>query len=584
MLMRYGLIGNCKTAALVDDRGSIDWCCLPAFDSASTFARLLDPRGGHFAVTLDGPCTTSQRYLPSTNILETTFDNGTDAFVLTDYLPRYREDDTYHYPVEIHRLLTPLRGQPHVRIDFAPQLNYAAGDTPLHVHPHVITATHEMEHIYLYSDLPLACIVGDRPIPLTQPAWLLLTYHEKMVAPTGAIVRACFEKTRHYWETWASRCRLPDRYRDAALRAALVLKLMVYEDTGAIIAAPTTSIPEVPGEERNWDYRYCWLRDASFTLETFKQIGHFKEAREFIHFLLHLLESKRTTVQIVYGISGRTDLAEYTLPHLAGYRHNGPVRVGNQAALTRQNDIFGEILNVIYRYYVHYAMEPITDEIWSLVKFLVHTTVRDWASPDAGIWEFRHTKMHFTFSKLLSWVALDRGIKIARHLGKTHALDQWEPVAEAIRQDIEQRGWNNTVGAYTQSYDSPHLDASILRMEQYGFLRTNNPRWQATVRCCQQQLMHQGFAFRYTAPDDFGKPRSAFLLASCWMAQALASIGAHDEATDILDLVLGTANHLGLLSEDVDPATGELLGNFPQAYSHMAVINLANYLSTVIKG
>ncbi|MDO8644170.1 MAG: glycoside hydrolase family 15 protein, partial [bacterium] len=577
-IMRYGLIGNCKTAALVHETGSIDWCCLPNFDSPSAFGRILDAQGGHFQVSLAGTAKTSQVYLPQTNILQTEFDDGENAFVVLDFMPRYREGSTYQRPAEIHRILKPLRGKPLLNISFRPRLNYARGETSIRQRTSVMTAANNLESIFLYSSLPLQNIIEEKAISLEKEEYLLLSYHEKVEAPTLAYTHEMFEKTKNYWETWSSHCRLPSLYSEAVLRSALVLKLMTYDETGAIIAAPTSSLPEILHEERNWDYRYCWLRDASLMLDALKSIGHFEEARAFIHFLLHLFESKQAKIQIVYGIDGRTDLEEKILDHLKGYKGSGPVRIGNNACHTQQNDIFGEIVNTLYLYYFHYEFEKMPDEVWSLVKFLVNTIARDWPTEDAGIWEFRHRKAHFTFSKTLSWVALDRGIKIAQKLKKDYAVANWRPIVERIRGDIEEKGWNEEQKAYTQIYHSSNFDASLLLMNHYGFIDKKDPRWISTVLRCEESLVKKGYGFRYTAADDFGKPKNAFIVASLWIAKALCSIGEKERGKILFENILSKANHLGLLSEDIDPETGELLGNFPQAYSHMEVINTANRL------
>ncbi|MBI4411829.1 MAG: glycoside hydrolase family 15 protein [Deltaproteobacteria bacterium] len=578
MSLQYGIIGNCKTAALVHESGSIDWCCLPNFDSPSAFASLLDPQGGYFKVASAGTARHSQRYIPKTNILETEFDDGENSFMVVDFMPRYRDGNGYKRPVEICRLLRPLKGRPAVRVSFNPRLNYARGETVISEKPDVIMAVNDVEDLYLYSNLPLSDILRDHPIPLTQDAFLLLTYHEKVDPPSLAGAYESFERTKNYWETWSSHCRLPEIEPEAVLRSALTLKLMTYEDTGAIIAAPTTSLPEILHKGRNWDYRYCWLRDASLMLDALKSIGHFEEASAFIHFVLRICESKQTKVQIVYGIDARTDLEEKTLPHFLGYQNSGPVRIGNQAARTKQNDIFGEVLNMIYLYFFHYGFEPMNEEVWSLVKFLVNTSIREWKTQDAGIWEFRHSKAHFTFSKVLSWVAVDRGMKIAQKLGKTETAAKWASLVLEIRADILEKGWSDDMGSFTQAYGSPNYDASLLQLQRYGFLAADDPRWVSTVLRCEEALIRKGFGFRYTSADDFGKPESSFILATLWIAKALWSIGRKERGVELFEKTLAHANHLGLLSEDIDIHTGELLGNFPQAYSHMAVINTANLL------
>lgn len=577
--MHYGIIGNCKTCALVHETGSIDWLCLPKFDSPSVFATILDPDAGRFQISLPDGKPGRQSYIPRTNILTTEFDDGENAFVVIDFMPRYAHGSGYEKALEIHRILKPLRGSPKVRIVFNPRFNYAKGDSRICVRSDVITASLRLESLFLYSDFPLEKIAAAEPIPLDKEAFCLLSYHEKLMPPSLATSHEMMKKTKQYWETWSSHCRLPAHYADAVLRSALTLKLMIYEESGAIIAAPTTSLPETLHETRNWDYRYCWLRDASLMLEALKSIGHFEEARGFIRFLLKIFESKRNKIQIVYGIGGRTDLDEKILIHLKGYQNTGPVRIGNNACHTQQNDIFGEMLNTIYLYYFHYQIEPMPEEVWSLVKFLVNTISRDWETPDAGVWEHRHHKEHFTFSKILSWVAMDRGIQIARQIGKAYAVSNWTPIADKIRLDIEEKGWIKSAGAFTQTYGSRHLDASLLLMERYGFMKADDPRWIETVKQCEKHLVQNGFVFRYTNADDFGKPKSAFIVAGLWMAKALFSIGEKKKAVDMFEKILSHANPLGLLSEDIDTETGNLLGNFPQAYSHMAVINTANLIS-----
>ncbi len=577
--MRYGIIGNCKSAALVHESGSIDWCCLPNFDSPSVFAKLLDPDGGQFHVSLAEKATTTQSYVSQTNILQTDFHDGDKSFTLFDLMPRYQDGASYQRPVEIIRILKPTCGKPVIKINFTPRLNYASGATAVKQRMNFITASTGFESLFLYTNLPLANIIEDRPIILDKESYLLLTYHEKLLPPSLDYALDMFEKTKTYWQGWSSHCRLPSLEPAAVLRSALTLKLMTFEDTGAIVAAPTTSLPEILGEERNWDYRFCWLRDSSLMLESLKSIGHFDEARAFIHYLLRLFESKQTKIHILYGIGMTSKTEEIILAHLKGYKNSVPVRIGNKAAEMQQNDIFGEILNTLYLYYFHYEFEKMPDEVWSLVKFLVNTISREWATEDSGIWEYRNQKSHFTFSKTLSWAALDRGIAIAKRLGMDYAVANWQPIAEEIYHDIHKKGWNEQLKSFTQIYGSKNTDASLLQMHRFGFIKRDDPRWIGTVRRCEKELLKNGFVYRYTTADDFGRPKSAFILASLWLTKALHSIGDKQKALMLFKKVLSHANHLGLLSEDIDPETGELLGNFPQAYSHMAVINAANYLS-----
>ncbi|HEX6790008.1 MAG TPA: glycoside hydrolase family 15 protein [Candidatus Krumholzibacteria bacterium] len=577
--MRYGIIGNCNTAALVHESGAIDWCCLPRFDSASIFASILDPAGGTFKVAHARPARITQSYLHGTAILRTEFDDGESAFALTDFMPRYHDGRGFQKPLEIHRVITPLRGRPAVEVVFNPRLDYARNRTSVVRRDGMIEVTNALEDVFLYSSLDLGRVMTSEPIEISSEEFLVLSYHEKLAVPNHAYVREMMERTRLQWEEWARGCHLPAEWGEQVLRSAITLKLLIYEDTGAMVAAATTSLPETVGEVRNWDYRFCWLRDSSLVLEALASMGQFSEMRGFVNFLLQLFESKQTRVQILYRVDGSPDLDEEILPHLAGYRDSKPVRIGNAASRTRQNDIFGEVLNTIHLYYMKYQLEPLPEEMWSLVKFMVRTSAREWANRDAGIWEYRHRRRHFTHSKILSWVAVDRGVDIARRLGRNGVAQEWQPVATAIREEVLQRAWNAKVGAFTQAYRSQALDVAILQATRFGFLEDGDPRWVSTVRACEKSLCRNGYTFRYTSADDFGVPRSAFIIATLWMAKALDTIGDSAAARAFFEHMLARANHLGLLSEDVDIETGELLGNFPQAYSHMAVINTAHQLS-----
>jgi len=577
--MRYGIIGNCNTAALVHETGSIDWCCLPRFDSPSIFGALIDPAAGAFKVAPVRPARVAQSYLHGTAILRTEFDDGESAFALTDFMPRYHDGRTWQKPLEIHRVLTPLRGRPAVSIAFNPRLDYGRNRTHIARRDGLIEVTNALEDIFLYASLDLDAVLAETPMEIDDEHFMVLSYHEKMSPPTHAYVRDLMERTRTQWEDWSRHCHLPAEWADQVLRSAITLKLLTYEDTGAMVAAATTSLPETIGEVRNWDYRFCWLRDSSLVLEALARCGQFDEMRGFVRFLLGVFESKQTKVQIAYRIDGSPDLDEEILPHLAGYRDSRPVRIGNAASRTRQNDIFGEVLNTIYLYSCRYELEPMTEEMWSLVKFMVRTSAREWANRDAGIWEYRHRRRHFTHSKILSWVAVDRGAEMATRVGHTGLAREWKSVAQTIHADILQRGWSQKIGAFTQAYRSQALDISILQAERFGFIEPGDPRWISTVRACEKALGRNGFTMRYTSADDFGVPRSAFIIASLWMVKALDVIGEHESARASFERVLGCANHLGLLSEDVDTQTGELLGNFPQAYSHMALINAAHQLS-----
>lgn len=581
--MQYGVIGNCKSAALVHLTGSIDWLCLPRFDSPSIFARILDTeRGGHFAVApVASAALPTQRYIPYTNVLETTYDLGDTAFRILDCMPRYRRWETLFRPVEVHRLIEPIRGAPRVRVEFRPALDYARGRTVIScVGDSVIRALRGVEEVFLYTNLKASAVLASEELTLTEPAFFVLSYHERLRPPSMGEVMDVFRRTVAYWESWSARSIAPLLYHDEVLRSALTLKLLCYEDTGAVVAAITTSLPEIVGESRNWDYRYCWLRDSSFTLDALKSLRHEDEASNFIRFLLRTVESRAEGMRIMYGIDGRAQLKEEELRHLSGYKGSRPVRIGNAAFRQRQHDIYGEILNTLYLYYVHHRFRAeIDDEVWSLVRFLVSSTEKNWRTRDAGLWEYRGRARHFTFSKVLSWVALDRGARIAHYVGREAEFQRWHSARNRIKEDILQKAFDPALGSFTQSYGAGDLDAANLLMPSYGFLPATDPRFRGTVAATEKHLVKKGFCFRYTNPDDFGIPKSAFLVCTFWLVEALYRIGEEERARALFDSLLQRANHLGLFSEDIDIDTLELTGNFPQGFCHVAVINTAHLLS-----
>jgi len=581
----YGVIGNCRSAALVSARGSIDWCCLPDFDSPSVFARLLDAeRGGFFDVEPEGEYRVSQSYLGRTNILVTRFEGETDGFELIDFMPRYKaEGGYYHCPPEIVRYVRYLYGRARVRFRFEPRLNYARGPTKVAQTEEYLkcsTNAGQYESLYLYSSLDLQELRAGRPIELEQDAWFLVGYNQKLFALNTERLLLELERTRVYWLDWVERTVHFSAHTEEVLRSALVLKLLTYHKTGAILAAVTTSLPETLGGVRNWDYRFCWIRDASMILSTLTNLGHYNAARRFLQFIIGVIPYKDERIQIMYGIRGEKRLAEEELPWLAGYAGSRPVRLGNAAYQQKQNAIYGVLLDLIWRYFrIFRHTLANSEELWTIVRSLARTVRNNWRLPDRGIWEFRGHRRHFTFSKVLCWVAMDRGIRIAELLGKNGYVELWSPVREAIRKDIEERGWNQEVGAYTQYYGSADLDAANLLMHDFGFIRARDPRYVQTVLKTQAELSRDGLAFRYRNADDFGQPTTAFTVCTFWLIKSLYLVGRRKEETRLFETVLGHANHLCLFSEGLDFESKRLPGNFPQGYSHLALIDTALTLS-----
>ena len=413
--------------------------------------------------------------------------------------------------------------------------------------------------------------------------YLLISAHQKLIEVNFGLVHLEYERTKVYWLNWNNRSRKYREYQREITRSMLVLKLLTFEFTGAVLAAVTTSIPETIGGVRNWDYRFCWLRDASMSLETLMLTGHKEGARRFISFIRRIIRSEYGTFQIMYGIRGEKVLTEEVLPELSGFENSRPVRIGNGAYNQKQNDSYGYLMDVIYKYYLYYpGNQSEVEEVWAMVKIIAYSVIQDWRKPDKGIWEIRGEDQHFVFSKVMCWVALDRAVAVARMMNEEVYAARWHQEAESIREDVLQKGWKTELDSFSQAYGNLEMDSSLLLMERYGFIAASDERYRKTVKAVKQALYHQGLMYRYTAHDDFGVPTSAFTICTFWLIRALYVVGEKEEAKSIFDRVLTYANAVGLFSEDMDFNTKALLGNLPQAYSHLAVVNTALLFSEEI--
>lgn len=583
--LNYGVIGNCKSAALISETGSIDWCCMPDFDSPSVFASLLDnEKGGSFSFDVDNSYIINQKYLYRTNVLCTQFRSGQDSFEVIDFMPRYKTtDNDYFTPSEIYRYIRLISGAPTFKIHYRPLLNYARDEVSHEINDSYIRSSSKVspdDCIYLYSSLPLTDILDDKEIVLTHTQFLLLSYNQKLIDVDINRVYLEYQRTKVYWLNLTNRTKKYKEYTEEIIRSVLVLKLMTFHATGAILAALTTSIPETIGEVRNWDYRFCWLRDASMSVDTLLKMGHYKSAQGFLRYIKGILQSKNDSFQIMYSIRGRRKLIEADLSHLAGYENSKPVRIGNAAYSQRQNDVFGYLLNVIYQYYVFFpgTLDEI-EEMWATVRNIARTVSEQWGKPDKGIWEIRNDERHFVFSKVMSWVAMDRATKIADLLNKKYYAEIWQGIANDIKEDVLKNGWKEEQQSFTQTYCNSDFDASLLLMAEYGFIEADDIKYKKTVIAVKNALYYNGLMYRYINADDFGKPTSSFTICTFWLIQALYKIGSTEEAKIIFDNLLACGNHLGLFSEDIDFVSKRLLGNFPQAYSHLALINTARLFS-----
>jgi len=581
----YGIIGNCKSAALISRDGSIDWCCLPNFDSPSVFAKILDTeKGGFFSIKTVGKYEIKQRYLEKTNILITEYSRGENAFQVCDFMPRYKTDaGAYHCPPDIIRFIRHLRGRPKVRIYYQPHPVYAQFESRIEVSESFIkamTSKGSYESVYLYSDMPFDKIVNSKPIQIEKDCFLALSYNQKLFKPDIDWVHLEYQRTKVYWLGWVAKTQVLTNYQKEVERSSLVLKLLAYQKTGAILAAVTTSLPETIGEVRNWDYRYCWLRDASMTISTLSRLGHYSVAERFLQFILDIIPFKDEKIQIMYSINHRRRLTEKELPWLEGYEGSKPVRIGNAAVKQKQNDIFGVVLDVIYESMTIFNETMNNKEdLWTVVRTLARNVKNNWKKLDSGIWEFRTEQKHFTFSKILCWVGMDRASRIAKFLGKDNDAKDFAYSRDKIKSDIIKKGRNPQTNALTQFYGGTSMDAANLLAQQYGFLSHKDPIFVDTVVQTFEELSKDGLMYRYNTPDDFGQPKSSFTVCTFWMIKSLYLIGREEQAIKMFEQVLKYSNHLGLFSEDLDFKTKRLLGNFPQGYSHIALIDTALTLS-----
>jgi len=582
-----GIIGNCTTAALVTKDCSIVWLCTPYFDSPSLFSQLLDyDNGGYFKISGVDTVNVKQAYIVHTAILKTVFETKHGLFEVNDYLPRFMTfRGNYYCPSEVHRKIRVISGSPKIKVELDARPNYALGGADYTIKDEYIKITSQKgqyNSFYLYSSLDCQKIIDGSEIELEEYSYFLLSYHEKLEPIENDKLFLEYEKTKAYWLDWVQRTNYPPDYKIQVTRSAITLKLLMYQRTGAVIAAPTTSLPEIIGKDRNWDYRYCWIRDAAMIIDLYVRIGHMESANGFIDFILNRMLLKHEDIGVMYGINGEEQLDEKILEHLSGFEGSKPVRIGNAAYKQKQNDLYGELIETIYTYFVvnKRASFQVNEEIWTMARSLVNRVRDVWKEKDAGIWERRQTVQHYVHSKLLSWVAIDRAIKISKYVGKPHYIKPWTKLAEEIKEDILTNGWSDKLKSFTMYYGSDIYDASNLLMLHYGFLDHRDPRMISTVEQSYKHLVKQGFAFRYIAEDEFGVPENSFIVCTFWMINSLYLIGEERKAREMFENIQGCCNHLGLFSEDVEVATKRLTGNFPQGYSHLAYIQTILLLET----
>ncbi len=585
----YALIGDSGSAALVSRSGSIDWLCWPKFDSPSLFGAILDHRkGGNFRIAPAGAYRVKRRYVADTNVLQTTFVTETGKLRLTDLMPvagRDVYDEEFWPDHEVLRCVECLEGEVDVDVYCDPRPNYGAKQPRLSDRgPIGFVYTSGADVLVLRSDIPLTlsdgrgCLTGSLRLTAGDRRYVSLTYdHGEPAALSllGGAAAQRIEQSIDYWKRWAARCHYQGPYRDAVVRSALTLKLMTYSRSGAVVAAPTTSLPEKIGGVRNWDYRYCWLRDASLTLRALFELGYREEGTAFFSWLLYTTRLDASSLHVLYDVYGNGELEERTLDHLEGYRGSSPVRIGNQASKQLQLDVYGEVIMAAFEFI---RRDGHLDK-WQ-IRLLVeigNTVCKRWVEPDHGIWEIRSGRRHHTYSKVMCWVALDRLLRMHED-GVLHVpVDKYRREMAAIEEAVEEQGFNERLNSYVSVLGGEDVDASLLLLPVYGYRDARHPRMAHTFEVVQERLALDGLMYRYPHHDDDGLPpgEGAFGLCSFWDEEILARSGKIGQARRHFEQMLSFANDVGLFGEEIDPETGDALGNFPQAFTHIGLINAA---------
>ncbi len=586
----YGFVGNLRSCALVGLDGSVDWLCLPRFDSDACFAALLGgPEHGRWRLAPTGPVRRiERRYLPGTAMLETVYETEEGRACVTDFMPLGPAGEADPHTGELVRVVQGLEGRVAFEMELVLRFGYGRTVPWVRRRDYGLRAVAGPDAVELVTPVALHgeemttradfAVEAGRRVPFT------LAYHPSTEEPRFVDdSKVVLERTAAWWRDWSARCSLPETtpaaWREAVERSLITLKAMTYEPTGGLVAAPTTSLPEQLGGERNWDYRYCWIRDATLTLYALVNSGYFEEAGAFRNWLLRAAAGDPRQLQIMYGVGGERRLTEVELPWLPGYAGSRPVRIGNGAHGQLQLDVFGELMDAL-----HLARKSHLGTYraaWRLQCVLLEQLSELWREPDEGIWEVRGGRRHFTYSKIMAWVAFDRGIKAVEHFGLQGPVEAWRRTRDAIREDVLARGYDAGRNTLVQAYGGSALDASLLLAAEVGFLAPDDPRFRGTVEAIERELLHEGFLLRYRpeqADDGLPGGEGTFLVCSFWLVDAYVLLGRLDEAVALFERLLAVRSDLGLLAEEYDPRLGRQLGNFPQAFSHVGLVNSAHNL------
>lgn len=585
--LNLAAIGNCQISALLDDKGRIVWFCAPRLDGDPVFSALLsgqnEPEHGFFDIVIDGYASSEQRYLRNTAVVETILHDGHGGSLrILDFAPRFTHFGRKFRPVMLARIIEPLSGRPRIKIRLRPGYHYGVGECKRTFGSHHIRYLGADQVIRLTTDASLSHVLEENSFVLERTLTLLFGPDEPVPESVDKLGKQFLDQTKQHWQDWVQGLSIPFEWQEAVIRAAITLKLCTFEDTGAVIAAMTTSIPEAPNSGRNWDYRYCWLRDAYFVIQALNRLGATRTMEGFMGYIIDIAaQADGHHLQPVYSIRGPQALEEHTIDTLPGYRSMGPVRIGNQAYVQIQNDVYGAVVLAISQAFFDERLgRPGDSYLFERLEALGELAVRFHDQPDAGLWEYRGRNEVHTFSALMCWAACDRLSRISSRLRLQERRRYWDKQAGRIAKVIDQRGWSDELNAYSGSFDSNILDASLLLMHELGFKPVDDSRFQRTLDAVGQQLRRNKHLFRYTTPDDFGVPENAFNICTFWYIEALAASGHEEQAREMFEYMLSCRNPMGLLSEDIDPSTSELWGNIPQTYSMAGIINVATRLSS----
>lgn len=583
MNLNLGVIGNCQIAALIERSSRIVWACFPRLDGDPIFSRLIDEADrGYFAIELQDLVTVRQYYERNTAVLCTELDDHHGGSVrITDFCPRFRQFGRYFHPAMIIRRLEILRGTPVVRVRIRPAGAYGSEIPSINPGSNHIRFVSSAWVTRISTDAPLTYVVQEQPMVLEVGATFIVGPDESIKESLTEMARRFLDLTREYWHDWTRSLSIPFDWQQEVIRSAITLKLCTYEDTGAVIAAITMAIPEAADSERNWDYRYCWLRDAYFLVHALNRLGATRTMEGFLNYIINLVVgSAQHQLQPLYGIGGEARIDEKSVSTLTGYRGMGPVLLGNAAYAQSQHDIYGAVVLAATQAFFDERLErPGGETLFRRLEILGSQAAMLYDKPDAGLWEYRGYKRVHTYSSVMCWAACDRLARIATRLELKADAARWREQADSMHTRICREAWNETRGTFVDSFGGENMDASLLLLHELDFLAADDPRFVKTVHAIEQNLRQGDHIFRYNDADDFGLPRNAFNICTFWYIDALHALDRHDEARQLFVNMLAYRTHLGLLSEDLDIQTGELWGNFPQAYSMVGLINSARLLS-----